>query len=370
MTTEPQRDPAYAEPVRYHEETGAYVVTGFEEAASVLRNPGWSSDPHRSPKTSPGMPDRVTAALVFMDPPDHTRLRRLLSPIFTPRAIETLRPRVAAIADAAVGALEDGSDLISEVGHVVPLATMAELLDVGSEGAELFYAETPRLCRLLEVGARAEDLLAAGGAATTVAMFLLPVIVARQSDPGDDLISAMLAIDGLTPDEVLTTCVQLLAGGHETTADLITNSTLALLRDPDQREHLFADPARAIEELLRVEGPARQVGRIALTDHAVGGLRIPEGSHVLVRIDAANRDPRRFPDPDRLDLTRPGPSNLAFSGGAHFCLGAALARLEATETLVRLFRRHPGLRMETDRLRWRSSDTFRGLSELPVRLGP
>jgi len=140
------------------------------------------------------------------------------------------------------------------------------------------------------------------------------------------------------------------------------------MRHPRQLPHLFTDPARAVEELLRHTGPVRLAGRVALTDHLLGGHRIRAGEQVLVRIDAADRDPRRFPDPDRLDLTRSGPSHLAFGGGAHFCLGAALARLEAQETLTRLFARFPTMTPETGTPRWRDSTTFRALTALPVRM--
>jgi cytochrome P450 len=355
--------------VRYDADLGAYEVTGFDEASSVLRDPGWSSDPRRSPLAPPALRDLPLAALLFMDPPDHTRLRRMLSPVFTPRAIERLRPRVASIVDAALDGLDDTADLLVEVGYLVPLAVIAELLDAGAEGAEVFRAQTPGLVRMLEVDADEDDFAASTDAFTAVTLFLVPLIDERRRDPGDDFISALLAVDDMTVDEVLATTILLLAAGHETTANLIGNGTLALLRHPDQRPHLLADPARAVEELLRACGPVRLAGRTALTDHTLGDHRVGEGDQVLVRIDAANRDPRRYADADRLDLTRPGPPHLAFGGGAHFCLGAALARLEAAETLVRLYTRFPGMTLAGPPPAHRPSTTFRGLTGLPVRLG-
>ncbi len=345
-----------------------HVVTGFDEVSSVLREPGWSSDPRRNPLTPPAARELPPGALLFMDPPDHTRLRHLLGPAFTPRAIERLRPRVGSIVDAALDALDDDADLIADLAYVVPLAVIAELLDVGTEGAEVFRAETPRLVRMLEVDADEDDLAAATDALAAVTLFLLPLIEERRRRPGDDFISALLAIDGLTPDALLATTILLLAAGHETTANLIGNGALALMSYPDQRRLLHADPARAVEELLRFAGPVRLAVRVALTDHSVGGHRIREGEPVFLRIDAAHRDPRRFPEPDRLDLARTGPPHLAFGGGAHFCLGASLARLEAQETLRRLFARHPAMAPTTGSPRRRTSTTFDGLLELPVRL--
>ncbi|HEV2782291.1 MAG TPA: cytochrome P450 [Actinophytocola sp.] len=359
---------AVREPVQWVSELGAFVVTGFDEASAVLRGPGWSSDPRRSPLAPPELATLPPGAMLFMDPPDHTRLRRLIAPAFAPKAIEHLRPRVAAIVAAVLDDLPSTVDLLSEVGYVVPLAVIAELLDVGTEGAGLFRAQTPRLVRMLEVDATPDDLTEATAASLEITMFLLPLLTSRRSHPGNDFISALLAVPDLTLDEVLATCILLLAAGHETTANLITNGTLALLEHPAQLPHLLAAPASAVEELLRFTGPVRLAARVALTDHDLAGHPIPRGSQVLVRLDSANRDPRRYPDPDRLDLTRPGPPNLAFGAGPHFCLGAALARLEATETLTALFTRYPTLTPTERPIKWRESTTFHGLESLPVLL--
>lgn len=345
----------------------AFMVSGFDEAARVLREPGWSSDPRRIAGMDFGVPPGV---LLFMDPPDHTRLRRLLSPAFTPRAIGRLRPRVAAIAGAVLDGLfaeDDQVDLMTEVAHLVPLAVIAELLDVGAEGARVFREQTPGLVRMLETVPTAEDLESGAAASDEITMFLLPLLLERRRDPGDDFISALARSGELTLEELLATCVLLLAAGHETTANLIGNGTRALLDDRAQIAHLHADPARAVEELLRAEPPVRLAGRVALTDHDLGGTRVPAGSRVIVRLDAVNRDPRRFDDPDRLDLSREPRPHLAFGGGHHYCLGAALARLEAAETLTRLFTRFPDLALGDPEPRRRTSSTFHGFSELMVR---
>lgn len=354
-------------PVRFDETLGTVSVTGFAEASAVLRGEGWSSDPRNSPLAPPEFASMPPGAMLFMDPPDHTRLRRLIAPAFTPKAIERLRPRVAAVVDAALTDLPEETDLLAEFGYLVPLAVIAELLDVGAEGAEVFREHTPALVRMLEIDAGPEDLAAATAASFEVTMFLVPLLTARRVDPGDDFISALLAVDELTLDEVLATCILLLAAGHETTANLIANGALALLDDPGQLPALQADPVVAVEELLRFTSPVRLAGRVARTDHTLGGVEIPAGTQVFLHLDAANRDPRRWADAGTLDLTRQGPPHLGFGAGAHFCLGAALARLEAAEALPALFAAYPDLKLAGE-VRWRDSTTFHGVESLPVAI--
>jgi cytochrome P450 len=352
------------EPVSWDPRREAYFVQGFEEISTVLRGSGWSSDPRNLPYAPQELLELPSTVLLFMDPPDHTRLRRLLSPAFTPRAIESLRPRVAGIVEAVLDGLDDEIDLLQEIGYLIPMAVIAELLDVGAEGAELFLEQTPALARLLEIDADAESIVASVTATTDLMMFLTPLLAERRQRPGDDFISALLtAPGGLEIDEIASTCILLLAAGHETTANLIANGALALLRDPGQLPHLLKDPERGVEELLRHEGPLKQAGRIALTDHELGGHRIEAGSPVYLRIQDANRS--RGP----LDLSREPIPHLAFGGGLHFCLGAALARLEAVETLTRLFDRFPDLSLRPGAdPRWRESSTFHALEGLPVLL--
>lgn len=359
-------------PVTWDPGLGAYSVTGFAEASSVLRGPGWSSDPRRNPQAPPQVRDLPPAALLFLDPPDHTRLRQLISPAFTPRAIGRLRHRAGAIAEAALDALGDAAgtegtaDLLAELGYLVPLALIAELLDAGTGGAELLRAETPRLIRMLEVTPDAADLAAATEAIGALTFFLVPLISERRRDPGGDFLSTLLSIDGISLDEVLATTILLLAAGHETTANLIGNGSLALLRHPDQRRWLLADPARAVEELLRTQSPVRLAARVALTGHVLGGTEIAEGDQVIVRLSEANRDPRRFTDPDTLDLTRAGPPHLAFGGGPHFCLGAALARMEIQALFEELLPRLGSIEL-AGAPEWSETVFVGGLKHLPVR---
>ncbi len=362
------------EPVFWDDQYHAYVVNGFEEAAAVLRGGvGWTSNPGNMPgaPADRGMPPRLLRAIVLMDPPDHTRMRSLLSPAFSPRVIERLRPRVIAIVNAVLDGLEDEdeADLVADLGYVVPPSVIAELFDVGVEGAELLLEQAPRLVRWMEFDPTPEDFQATTEAADELTRFLTPIMEKRKREPGDDFISALVAVeDGLSTDEILTTCFVVLTAGGEAVGRLICNATLAILRDPAQIPHLLADPGRAVEELLRMEGTSKRLIRIALTDHDVGGHRITKGRIVFINVLDANRDPRRAPDAHQLDLSREPLGHLTFGIGPHFCLGSALARLVATETLVRLFTRFPGLNLTSREPIWSSSTTFRGLKELHVRL--
>jgi cytochrome P450 len=310
--------------------------------------------------------------MLFRDPPDHTRLRRLVAPAFAARAVENLRPRVAAIVEACLDGLDDGQagdvDLLADYGYLVPLAVIAELLDVGIEGAQVFLEQTPHLARLLEIDVTEDDVTNAVTAALEVTMFLTPILAERRgAGGGDDFISALLATD-LALDEVLATCVLLLAAGHETTANIIGTGAMALLRHPDQQPLLAADPARGVEELIRLHGPVKLIARTALTDHDLAGVPISPGQQVLLCLDQANQDPRRWDRPQTLDLARHGPGHLGFGTGIHFCLGAALARMEAAEALVRLFDRYPQVVALDQEPQWRSSSTFHRLEALPARL--
>ena len=337
--------------VQWNEPLGAHLVLSHEHAASVLRSPQWSSDPRNSPQMlaslgGPGVSSELwSESLLMSDPPTHTRLRSAVNRFFTPRAVRLIRGRVAAIVDSAFTSLLEGEaiELMSELAYPIPLAVIAELFDVGLEGAELLSSETPTLARMLELDPTPAELEAIGTAAMTVMLFLVPIVAQRRRDPGKDLVSALIhPSDGgvaLETDELITMCLLLLAAGHETTANLIGNGTLALFEHPDQLDWLARHPdlgAGAVDELLRYDSPVQVASRIARDDLTLGGVRVRKGQQALVVLGAANRDPARYPDPDRLDLTRTGASHLAFGQGPHFCVGAGLARLEAQETFTRL----------------------------------
>lgn len=371
-------------PVCWDGDLDAFLVTSYAEASAVLRGPGWSSDPNRNPALAARF-DRaelgthaLRTTLLTMDPPEHTRLRRLLTPAFTPRAIDALHPRITAVVRSALADLDkaDEVDVIAEIGYPIPLAVMCELLDVDIEGAQLLRTETPKLVGMLEFDPDEEAVLAAEEATASIALHLLPILGDRRHRPGEDLASQLLCLgdngdalglDDLGLDEVLATCILLLTAGHETTANLIGNGVLTLMEHPAQLHLLQRDPALikpAIEEILRFECPAKIVGRTSLIDRQLGGATIRAGQRVLVLLGAANRDPGQFRDPECFDITRTPAAHLAFGAGPHFCLGAALSRAETQETLRQLLPLLTEWRLAPGAPAWRVSDTFRALEKL------
>jgi hypothetical protein len=373
-------------PVCWDGDLDAFLVSSYAEASAVLRGPGWSSDPNRNPALAARInraefgTQALPATLLTMDPPEHTRLRRLLAPAFTPRAIDALRPRIAAVVEAAFADLGTAGevDVIADIGYPIPLAVMCELLDVDIEGAQLLRTETPKLVGMLEFDPDADAVLAAEEATASLALHLLPILGDRRHRPGDDLASQLLRLgddsdgggdngEALGLDEVLVTCILLLTAGHETTANVIGNGVLTLMEHPNQLRLLQGDPALikpTVEEILRFECPAKIAGRTSLIDRQLGGHTIRAGQRVLVLLGAANRDPEQFRDPERFDITRTPAPHLAFGAGPHFCLGAALSRLEAQETLRQLLPLLSEWRLAPGAPAWRVSDTFRALQEL------
>lgn len=338
-------------PVQFSEELGAHLVLSHEHATAVLRNPEWSSDPRKSPRLLAAMggqgpaADLLARSLLASDPPDHTRLRASVSGFFTPGAMQRIRHRVAGIVDTAIGPLADGEpiELMSEVAYPIGIAVIADLFDIGIEGAQLLRSEAPALVRMFDLDPDREVLEAAGAAAMALTLFLAPVIARRRREPAEDLLSALVHSPpggaALEAYEILSLCLLLLAAGHETTANLIGNGTLALLEHRDELERLGRDPEltrSAVAELLRYDSPVQVVRRVARWDLSLGETHVREGDQALVVLGAANRDPARHLHPDRLDLTRTGSSSVAFGHGLHFCVGAVLARLEAEETFGRL----------------------------------
>jgi cytochrome P450 len=367
-------------PVYWDGDLDAFLVTSYAEASAVLRGPGWSSDPNRNPvlaarfKRAELGTQALGTTLLTMDSPDHTRLRRMLTPVFTPRAIDALQPRITAVVKAALADLGQAGevDVIADIGYPIPLAVMCELLDVDIEGAQLLRTETPKLVGILQFDPDEEAILAAEEATASLALYLLPMLGDRRVRPGEDLASQLLRLgddvgDALELDEVLATCILLLIAGHETTASLIGNGVLTLMQHPDQLRLLQRDPTLikpAIEEILRFESPGKIVGRTSLVDRQLGGRTIRAGQRVLVLLGAANRDPEQFPDPERFDITRVQAPHLAFGAGAHFCLGAALSRAETQETLRQLLPLLTEWQLAPQAPTWRASDTFRALTKL------
>ena len=313
-----------------------------------------------------------------MNPPDHTRLRRLVSQAFTRPMVARLLPRIEAVTEellAAARATGGPVNLIEALAYPLPVIVISELLGIPERDRERFVRWSHGLARgldpefLLPEGMHAELI----AAREEFADYVRELADARRREPGEDLLSALVGVrdsgDLLNETELVSTCILLLIAGHETTVNLIGNGTLALLRHPDQLARLRAEPGLvegAVEELLRFDSPVQLTLRSALVDAEIAGTAVPSGSVALLLIGAANRDPEEHPDPDRLDVTRVAGRHLAFGQGLHFCLGAPLARLEARVALTALTR-DPGL-APAGEPRWKDNLVLRGLGSLPVRL--
>jgi cytochrome P450 len=360
-----------------------WLVTRYPEVRAALADPRLHKD-WASKLTEPGwVPDEVTGYLsvhlLNADPPAHTRLRKLVSKAFTARRVAGLRPRVEAITASLLDALEprlaagETADLLEAFAFPLPVTVICELLGIPADDQGLFRDWSHAV--LSDAGDPGE-FRAAG-----VAMFqyFTHLVAAKRAQPADDLVSALIEAhdsgDSLDERELIAMLFLLLIAGHETTTNLIATGTLALLSNPAQLERLRSDRSLlpgAVEELLRYANPLNHATeRFTLEPVAIGGVTIPAREWVLCVTSAANRDPGKFPDADRLDVGRDAGGHVAFGHGIHFCLGAPLARLEGEVAFGALLARFPGLSLaaEPDSLRWRQSSLIHGLETLPVRLG-
>jgi pimeloyl-[acyl-carrier protein] synthase len=361
-------------------EDEAWVATSHAAVSTVLRAPGWSSDHRRATIELPEIAGSLLSkVLLFMDAPDHTRVRALVSRAFHPRTIDQLRPRMAALTDELLAPLQaaGGFDVIDEFAFPLPVTVICELLGVPSEDRDLLRGFTREMAVILDLDATPAQLGGAIGASLAFTAYLVPLFEERRRHPRDDLISALVAAeeagDRLGTDELLTTVILLLVAGHETTMNLIGNGLLALLRHPAELARLRADAGLvpgAVEELLRYDPPVRMTVRTCVADTVLDGVRVRAGEQVVARLDAANHDPAVFaaPPPDVLDVRRADAHrHVAFGAGPHFCLGAALARAEAQVAFAALVRL-PGLALAVDEPEWRPLATFHALRSLPVRV--
>jgi cytochrome P450 len=379
-------NPVFRLPVGEPKSPGVWLLTRHADVHAVLRDGRFSVDRRRARIVRDNM-DRLPIGIAIgeegglrtmlvMDPPDHTRVRGLVSKAFTPRRVAALRPRIEEIVDELLGEVgaRGTMDVIADFAAPLPAIVIAELLGVPAEDHRKFKRWS-------------SEMVASVGAGNPLAMreqfekafnrlleYLRGVIAERRRAPADDLISGMIEAqeerDALSDVELVATSNLLLIAGHETTTNLIGNGTLALLRHPDELARLRADrsllPA-AIEELLRYDSPVQATVRVAMQDVEIGGHKIPAEALVITGIGAANRDPSVFAEPDRLDLGRADNHHLSFGLGVHFCLGASLARLEAELAFGALLERFPRLELGADSVSYRSNLILRGLNALPVR---
>jgi cytochrome P450 len=378
--------PVFRVPIGDTSEPGVWILTRHRDVQAVLRDARFSVQRQQA-KIVQQYADQLPIAAAFgqegglrsmllMDPPDHTRVRGLVSKAFTPRRVAALRPRietiVASLLDDVAGT--GAWDLIDAFAAPLPAIVIAELLGVPAADHRQFKEWSAELVNAVGAGNPIASRAQFEGALAKLLDYLRGVIAERRRDPRDDLISAMIEAqeerDALSDAELLATSNLLLLAGHETTTNLIGNGTLALLRNPDQLAGLQADHSLlrpAIEELLRYDSPVQATGRVPREDVALGDVTLPAGALVMTAIGAANRDPEAFADPDRLDLSRAEDQHLSFGFGTHFCLGAPLARLEAEVAFAALLDRFPKLELASETFTYRANFVLRGLTSLAVR---
>ena len=356
--------------------SGDWLLTRYDDCSGVLADPRCSSNPAHEAKPSEGSPARRegSSLLLFLDPPDHTRLRRLVSKAFTPRRVEALRPRIAELVDSLLDEVagERSFDVLAALGYPLPVIVICELMGVPKEDRNELKDWSTAASRLLDPDVEGDTLEQGLLGAMGLAGYFDSLFEERRKSPRDDLLSGLVAAeeegDRLSADELRAITVLLFIAGHETTMNLIGNGTYALLQNPDQLALVRDDPdvgRTAIEELLRYDGPVHATARVPTEDIEVGGTPIPKGDRMIVALGAANRDPAQFPDPDRLDVTRPDNRHLTFSHGIHFCLGASLARVEGQVAIPRLLQRFPDLQLAAEPS-YREHLVLRGLTELRV----
>jgi cytochrome P450 len=315
--------------------------------------------------------------MLFMDPPKHGRIRGLVNKAFSPRMIESLRPRIQQIADDLISQFDSRSnvDLISQFAYPLPVIVIAEMLGIPSEDRDLFRRWTGDLAPLIDFVQDMAIVERAMKAMEQTREYFVKLVDERRKSPREDLVSALIAAeekgDRLTLDEMLANIVLLLGAGHETTANLIGNGMLALMRNRGEFEKLQKDPSlikSAVEECLRYDSPVQATARRTLEEVQIAGLTVPADTHVIVLIGACNRDSAQFPEPDRFDIAREDNEHLAFGGGIHYCLGANLARVEGEIAINSLTRKFPNMKMAGDTVEYRDMFNLRGLKALPILL--
>lgn len=375
---------------------GFTVLTRYDDVARTLRGNEFARDIEAHVADRPDDPRRarrerqrqrvdeglVAKSILNLDPPDHTRLRRLVSLAFTPTAIERLRPRVQQLVDDALDrAAERGSmELVEELAFPVPFQVISDLLALPTDGSEQIREWSQTLTASLEPTADDATLDATEVAAGHMGAYLGEVIEHRRHHLGEDLLSALIQAeeegDRLSPAELLSFVILLYVAGHETAVNLIGNGTLALLRNPDEMRRWAADPSldvRALDELLRFDGPVQQTVRVPMIDvgyQAIDGSEVvvPKGTLVMTVLGAASHDPAVFEKPEELQLDRTNANrHLGFAAGVHYCLGASLAKLEAGVAITSLIRRFPQVALAGDPM-WRDRLTIRGVDHLPLAL--
>ncbi len=323
----------------------------------------------------------VPPGFLFLDPPDHTRLRKLASKAFAPKVVNALQPDITALVDGQLDQIAERGefDAIADLAYPLPVAVICRLLGVPLNDEPMFSRASGLLAQALDpfiaiTGSPSDNIEERMDAVRWLRGYFHELIERRRSEPGDDLLSGLIAVeesgDQLTEEEIVSTCNLLLIAGHETTVNLIANAILAMLRHPQQWSALGADAARApavVEETLRYDPPVQLAVRIALEDLVIGDTTVTKGDTMMVLLAAAQRDPAEYDRPDTFDPDRETFRHLGFGRGAHYCLGAPLARLEASVALAAVTARFPNARLNGEP-QYKTNVTLRGLSALSVTI--
>ncbi|MEU6272330.1 cytochrome P450 [Streptomyces populi] len=384
--------PAYEElrargRVHYYEPTNQWLVPHHADVSALLRDRRLGrtyqhrfthEDFGRTAPPPEHEPFHVLNdhGMLDLEPPDHTRIRRLVSKAFTPRTVERLRPYVEGLAGELVDRLVEagGGDLLTDVAEPLPVSVIAEMLGVPESERAPLRPWSADICGMYELNPSEEAARKAVRASVEFTEYLRGLIEARRKEPGDDLVSGLIAAhdegDRLTEQEMISTCVLLLNAGHEATVNATVNGWWALFRHPGQLAALRADHAlipTAVEELMRYDTPLQLFERWVLDDIEIDGTTVPRGAEIAMLFGSANRDPAVFEDPDTLDLSRAENPHISFSAGIHYCIGAPLARIELAASMSALLTKAPGLRLAGEPVR-KPNFVIRGLEGLRVEV--
>jgi unspecific monooxygenase len=385
--------PAFAElrargRVLYYEPSDQWLVPHHADVSALLRDRRLGRSyrhrfSHEEVGRTPPPPEHEPFhtlndhGMLDLEPPDHTRIRRLVSKAFTPRTVERLRPYVHGLADELVSRLvaEGGGDLLTDLAEPLPVAVIAEMLGIPESDRAPLRPWSADICGMYELNPSEETARRAVRASVEFSDYLRELIAARRAHPGEDLISGLIAAhdegDRLTEQEMISTAVLLLNAGHEATVNATTNGWWALFRHPDRLAALRADHSlvpSAVEELLRYDTPLQLFERWVLDDIEIDGTVIPRGAELALLFGSANHDPEVFEAPETLDLTRGDNPHISFSAGIHYCIGAPLARMELAASMTALLDRAPTLRLAAEPER-RPNFVMRGLEGLSVEVG-
>jgi len=369
------------DPVHRSRLMDTWLFTRYRDVDAILRNHRqFSSNPYRRSSSSRRRnppPPREDLSMLFLDPPDHTRLRALVNKAFARQSVNALETRIRGLMGGLLDAIDDpaGFDLMTAVARPLPVIVIAEMLGVPLRDRVQFTTWSNQRARIIEPTATERERAEADAAGQSLDTYFLSAIKDRRADPRDDIISALVHAeeegDTLNEQEMLNMLRLLLIAGNETTTNLIGNGMLALLRHPDQLSVLRADPSlmpAAVNELLRFDSPVQSDFRTAVEDCEVNGFPVRGGESIVLLLGAANHDPEVFDQPERLDVRREG-NHIAFGRGIHHCLGAFLARLEGRIAFEMLLERFPSIRLLADRPAFRSGIVLRGLESLPLGAG-